>query len=905
MYLDNLEHQFILNDMAVVNEFEVSSFLAGTSSAIKGKFTAVEMKSKLEHYSSALREAMSGLAAITVDTKEISNFLSKAQTFTRLSNSSYTVRDINSSYEDVVIKPQYISQCTDEILRLLNDTINGNANQSDIDKYAEPDNFEKIKRQIITGRPLTPKEVIKGNTDTYSIFGADYIKQQLIPFVSKASKIKETLNGEATAVLHAIKESEDSFNAALSVLGKIKMSGKLSADTLRKVDYVSYKLLKQYLDILGIATFTMIHKINIYCTNVLSAEKCYYDVLNFCGNGVCEGVMDDIFPTDDHNLAEDLEAGRSGAYASVAQNLYDYHSNNPLMGMVNGDLKSTGDVLHSVFGTEIDFTGYSKEVYDSIIKMYLEIGVGLGKVAASCDDYIMIFDDIRKSAGFVITLKDRFRGLLAKIDDLTHYSSDVPGITDNNTFANALAEVKDFAENMEKIASAACDVKTQMDFVDDLLENKVRGEFKDAESLNELKIMMDRLHDEFRELNTIVASRFMIRLRTLGEILATITTHVEDPNKTPDTVSELDLDHTDYRVEAFLYEIESMEQKYKHEFELMEEAYNADRIQRFRKQNPIFEAETPSPSNPSGNASGNENTSTKPSVVDNSNNSGTSGTESKTTGALESIVEKIRKFISVFLSNLNRNSAKNTKWVNEHAQALSNRDYTNVTLNILPYKNIPYTTIVPNINGVARTIRGMNPQTLQGIKTKQDAYSKVFASLKNSGVSAEGQVDPSVQIENYFKTGDVNGAKIIAISNNDLKSQVVSEMIPYCQNYAKGFSEGVQKALTDAGKAVEELSGKVGNAAPNNNTQNDNTAGNMQQSAKWVGEAVTDLSKGVLNAIRQRNNHYLEGLSSLKPKDPVATNQVTTNPEENQAEARANATVNTAQAQATEPVVSG
>ena len=156
----------------------------------------------------------------------------------------------------------------------------------------------------------------------------------------------------------------------------------------------------------------------------------------------------------------------------------------------------------------------------------------------------------------------------------------------------------------------------------------------------------------------------------------------------------------------------------------------------------------------------------------------------------------------------------------------------------------------------------------------------------------------------WIKRSVKKNMTVIAISNADLKSQVTGEMIPYCQKYSSEFSEQLQKALTDLAKATDNLSTKIGdpNVAPND-TQNQNTAGNMQQSIKWIGEGVNDLSKGVLNAVRHRNNDYLRALSSLKPNEPVANVRATTNPEENQNQAVASAAANTAQAQSTEPTV--
>lgn len=901
--LSDIEFEFVHDDLALMQEFDMSNFVANAKTAISGKVALVEMKHKINHYSAALQKAIAEVQSIEVDTSSISDFLAKLNNFEH-ANASYTVRDVSVSNINV-LKPQYLDQYTMMLVKLIDRVINDSIERDEVDKYLIGDAVARVKKQVVKTKygEDSALAMVRKDGAKYVPLTQAYVKTTLLPFVSNAEKLKNALVTEANAVLRSLQEAESNVNGILTAVNQLKESDAADALKLKKVDYVVYNGIRGYLDLLSYITYMEIRKLTEFGANVYAAEKIYYDVTNnYHTVGMEESVMTNVLPTDAASLTEDLEAGRIGPFEVISSNLYEYHHNNPYMGIANGNLKSTGDVLHSVFDMQIDFTGYSKKAYDDVVKMYIEISNGLDILAKNSDEYLLIFEDLKSKAGFTLSLEDRFRATLDGIDDLSNYAVDVPGITDTNKFVNMLAEVKDFPENMNKIASTIVDVKAKMSGIKERYDNNINGEFKDAEALNELKILMSDLTEQLRVVDNIVGTKFMARLRALGEKLTAITVKVEDPMGENNVVPDVDLDHTDYRRENAICELDEMREAFSQLFESVQLDYIKERERARRGVNVFTEADVTQPATntpaPAGGNTNNATDSTKPTVVDNGANNANNG---GTVSGAGKILDAIKNFINTFLTNLQRSSDKNTKWIIDNKQELLNRGYENVTVNILPYQQLPYQQMIGKINEVTTVVRGLSPQALQSLGDEQAAYSRVLSPI-TGGVSKNGNVSADAQLINFFTTGKTTGSKVVAIANGDLQRMVASEMIPYCESYSGQFSQSLQRALNDLGAAADDMANKAAQGTQPNQTQNANTAGNMAQVSKWAGNAVKDLSKAALNAAKQRNNDYLKVLSSLVPKTPANPVQPTNGQQEQNAAAN-NAAAQTTQQQAVQPTV--
>lgn len=167
---------------------------------------------------------------------------------------------------------------------------------------------------------------------------------------------------------------------------------------------------------------------------------------------------------------------------------------------------------------------------------------------------------MRNASGFTLPLEVRFQRTLDQINDLTHYSNDISGVTDDNKFFTVLSEVKDFGNNMKDIANLCSDVKSKIIEMNTRVDNNVNGDVTDMESLKELQTVTSEIMDQFHKINNIVAKSFMDRLKKLGSILTSVTVGDEIPNTDTRILPDISLNY-DARYEGFIDDLDRFEEE--------------------------------------------------------------------------------------------------------------------------------------------------------------------------------------------------------------------------------------------------------------------------------------------------------------------------------------------------------
>ena len=179
--------------------------------------------------------------------------------------------------------------------------------------------------------------------------------------------------------------------------------------------------------------------------------------------------------------------------------------------------------------------------------------------------------------------------------------------------------------------------------------------------------------------------------------------------------------------------------------------------------------------------------------------------QKQSSGALSRLKANIAAFIDnltqLFKNITDKYKNKNSTWMDQHKDGLMNRSYSNVTVNILPYHNISADDIVTDIGKLTTNVKTMTPQTLQGLNTKDDLYKKLFAFVQGEVKESKGPLGE--QFTKYYKVGTAE-LTTVPISNSELKRQVTTVMIPYCENYADKYQESVSTALNGLGKRINQ-----------------------------------------------------------------------------------------------------
>lgn len=862
-YLTNLERDYVMGDTQIFNEFDNSHFISNAKSAITNKVEAVNMNMKFGYYTSMIEKAIQSFSTIKIDKDTINNFLMKFNNISKLDSSSIMVKDITQS-DVVCFKPQYLAQYISLVQIAIDKAIKGDITQEEIVRYISGEIPEKIERQVVKttlSYGVNAKDLIKMDNSKLVKLDTLYVKEKVIPFVMKYDTIKNETLTEANSVMNAIKETEDSVKAMLIAIEKIKASGNINGTKIHSLNQISFNAIRGVMEVISYVSFMLIRKLNNVSSNILSCNKLYEDISNMYADSIAESALDqNILPTDIESLCQSLIEGRADAYISLAQNIYDFHAMTPDADNI------TDPADNNQVNQEIDQQEYDKSVYEDISKSYIEISAGLDIIGAEGDEYLLIFDDVIDKSGFSLILEERFQNEIRSIKDISDTSNDLKRL---------LAEVKDFGNNMSILAKIIAETYIKLKYLQKRFSANNNGEYTDFETINELKIFLSRLESQYRDMTIKVAEAFFDRLKVLGTNISTIKENLED--KLPiETSSNLDFSEAflDYVDDMFESIIESYEEENKIYFDALQRSYFVEKELVLRGVSTVFEADEPSTNNATqttNNTNQDNNANTKVTVQDNNNQKTTSG---NTGGITSKISEFIRKTLDRFLEFNGKTSTKNSKWLAENKTELMNRSYNNVTVNILPYNNIPSNQITDEILKVQNNIKTITPQTLQSITSKDALYSKLFPFISGGIKEANGSL--SDQFTKYYKVG--NGQlQVKPIANGELKTEITTVMIPFCEEYIGSFKDMLDKNLSSLGKTLDETIATYNTTTTTESvsifTEADenvpNTKNSMKEKAGWMSEAIRYYTGSVLNAVRDRNVDYLKVLSSLVPKTPA------------------------------------
>jgi hypothetical protein len=250
---------------------------------------------------------------------------------------------------------------------------------------------------------------------------------------------------------------------------------------------------------------------------------------------------------------------------------------------------------------------------------------------------------------------------------------------------------------------------------------------------------------------------------------------------------------------------------------------------------------------------------TNPSVEDNSGNNNQNGNNQntdegqKTTG----FVARIQKFISGVIDkilgffNKGHMKDKNLKFINDYRNYLTTRNYSNVTIHILPYNNTNY---IKWCNNVIKKAASMNEQQLRSMNEDQ-VYSFLYSGTSFAKVKGDTNAE---RFELAIKLGTAKN-QTIAISNNKIKAQIPM-MIEYVLNYYNQIENDL-KSLNNEVKSLANLEAIKG------------TEGNTQTNLSLVPRIINESIGSAINVSRKRANDYMVILNSLVPDNVRKNNQ--------------------------------
>lgn len=893
-YLRGIEEELVRGDVEVFHEFDSSHFIMNAKSALHNKVETVNLQAKLTHYGDMIDKAINSFVNIRLDNNALRTFVEVSPKFNIESHTIMikSIEDVNG----IILRPQYLDQYVKTVMDTIDKVVKGEITSDSQIIHTLMDNYPmKVQKQVVrTSLPYgaTSRDLLKNAANSTVKVDNKYISAVVLPFVERYESLKDDVMSEASNTLTCVKEMSDKVASMIRVINTIKTGQSLPMERVRLLDQVYYNATRGILEVISFTAFMCVRKINLMTSNVATCNKLYLDIMNIYegSRSVIEAVTDERFVTNLDNAAmcDEIIKGRVDAFQALAHNIYELHTGIPKVTV--GDIMNVKDDYEApgqnTSDAMLDEQEFDASIYDTIAKTYIEISNGIDRLATRSDDYLMIFDDIINYAGFTLRLEDRFRNELNQIEDLSLYQGAMnTGGRNPEVYRRMLAEVKAFPENMQKIADNALDTITKIDALNDRYTNNINGEFKDLETINELKIFMRDLVVQYRAYTELMVAKMMNRLKTIGEMITEMSGKINGEKPQEDYATLVPMDTIDYVESVFDSIMDEIEMENASYFESLQLDYFSERERINKGLTVVFEDEN-----------------TKVTVQDN-NTQHAQGTARK---LISKIGDWYRNTMEKFMAMFGRESKKNLEWLTRNKEGLMNRSYSNVTITILPYKNMTPETITGDIGKLTAIINGLTPANLGTLNSKDKLYQKIFPFIQGGVKDGDTLKD---QFTKYYKVGTAE-LKVVSISNSELKNEITGSIIPYCENYYNSYINDIQNNLNILTTAVDNLCTKISGGATTESTsffeadtptptvsdnsggtttgtdnnaqqsgstttdQPDNT-GNVSEIVEWLKGAIKYYQGSILNAVRDRKNDYFKVLSSLAPKAPVTAQQAT------------------------------
>lgn len=884
---------YIIENANFFNDFDKLNFINNASLALNKTDAKLSLSIKGNQYSHILEKTISHINDIEINSYAVAEFVNKILGSGRVESVKLTMKDI-TKIDNIVMKPQYLTEAVLNYKEVINGIESGKYDKDKIKNiYANIHTYiDTLKKRLVSSPisiNITPKEMLNHSISEIAVVTTSYLEDKVLAFLQDFPKKKKELISEISLI-------NTSVYTTIAELKKIIENVNIGVAFIERLDSTQKKLMLNYtynmvraiLEGVSFITYAAIRKVHQFEECVVECQNIYNkltltfsDVINIIESGLFDNRS--ITADDAYDIAEKLVDGKNDVFAELANSILGYHKGYiSTYTTVTPDVIDNGDADFSIYTQNmISQHMYDSELYKDIVKLYIEISNGLDIVAKNYDDRLIVFDDVIKKAGFSLALVDRFQNNIKAIEDLSMY-----GITNLNIgnegekeeiYYMILSEISDYPRVTEAIAKVAREVKIRIDYIEDIFNEKHNTEIAYSETMTELKTFLTSFKDQFRALNNHIVKGLYSRLKELANKADECIDNVHlKPSSSEVTYAE----NTDFCTEAVLATLEEIEDINDIAMEIMLREYYSEREFNERGVRLVYEDVK---------------------VVDNSGEGqstsdvGSKLPNNKVGSLLQRVSQWFEKTIASFNEVIGRAKVKNTKWLAENKEYLSGRSYTNVQIEMLPYDKIASTQVTTDIGKLINAVSTMTAENLKNINSYEDLRTRLI----NFGPKFTNDGDEKVIITNYYKVGN-NPAETVKYANNEIKTLVVNNMIPYCETFYDSYKDSVEKQLTNLKTAVEnihktyvkeslmdvDLLGEIFTEAeaPSGNPAEKSSEVNLSTKAGWMTKLVQMYSGCVLNAIRDRNNDYFKALTALVPKSKLVDNiknKFTTNKNKN------------------------
>ena len=826
----NVINEFILAMESCYREYDSSAFIAIAEGSLYKEGVPVTIDVSNDIYGRSISSAVNDLSDVWVNTSELVPFIRNIDQSDRFVSLGERPRLANT---DIKFNLDYLKDYNDNLTKLVGQfyqsasegTLDGST-ISTFMRLSADDLSDTVKKQIVRSSLATlyvnnPKALV-GSSEPLVDWSKEYLKTFVIPFITSFNSLKATTLQEAKMITDIINSTLASANIRNQKVAEICAK---NPEYAAKLNQCNYKINRNLIDVASFVTYAMLTKLHAIANNAILCNDALAKMTSTVSTlerTIQEGVYGDSIVSDaTGEVADQLMTGDSSAYDELSSNVFEFHKgmiiNRGIAGMEEPD---------DTFEGMINEREYRKDSYNGIMEILSEISASLDKMSAASDDYLLVADELIEKAGLDHPIDVRYAERIKMSSDTSNYDKAceiaVNGNGNLDIYATILHEIKDFPANIKTIAQLISDVKEKMNIMGKRFSDpittpwKVNNDFKNTAAVTELKVFVTSLKEQYGNLVNMIAGNMMARLKKLAVDAERISVKMDNEDPEPIGVHE-SVDDTDYVLEMdrILYE-------YQHGItdilmSVLQESYQDKWNEVVRGIRPMYEISDVTTGNaPAATNTTNANGTNQAQAVQ--GNANASATVTKKLGELKDVIAKqFQEVIQKFLQNMNSRSVRldngqtmvNSLWIKNNKAELLNHNYTNQSVQILPYgTKMPWNSILSDIDTFKGTLGNLkSDQLAKG--TDVDAVKKVLAaySLPIDGATAGAACSSvSVPLTNYFKLGKGDHSNIanevVTYADSNLKAQM-TEIANFCEMYyTSGMNtltnslSGLQNTLT-------------------------------------------------------------------------------------------------------------
>ena len=807
----NLINEFILAMESCYREYDSSAFIAISNGALYKEGAPVMIDVNNDIYGRSISSAVNDLSDVWVNTSELAPFIRNIEQSERFSTIGQRPRLANT---DIKFNFDYLKDYDTNLTKLVGQfyqsATEGSLDSSALNvfmKLSADELSDTVKKQIVRSSLNTlyvtsPKAMI-ASSEPMVDWSKEYMKTYVVPFITTFNSLKATAIQEAKIAVNMINEILANANIRNQKVSEICAEHQEYA---AKLNQCNYKINRNIIDVASFVTYAVLMKLHAITSNAISCNDALTKIQSSTSvveqTLIQEGVYGDVIISDaTGEVADQLMDGDSSAFDELANNVSQFHQgmvvNRGLTGMEDPD---------GSFDTMINEREYRKDPYNAVMEVLSEISASLDKISAASDDYLLVPDELIDKAGLDNPIDVRYAPRIKMTSDTSQYDKAceiaVNGNGNFDIYATILHEIKEFPENIQSIAKLISDVKEKMNILEKRFSDpvshpwKFNDEFKNTAAVNELKVFMTSLKEQYGNLINAVAGNMMARLKKLSVNAERISVKMDEDRAEPIGVSEA-VDETDY-----LYEMDKILLAYEKSvtdlmMQTLQESYQTKWNEVVRGIVPMYEiSDAALGSAPAATNTTNANgTNQAQAAQGNANQKSAIG--QKLSELKDAINKQFSEVIQKFIQNMSSRSVKlengqsmaNSLWIKNNKAELLNHNYTNQSVQILPYgAKMPWNSILSDIDTFKGTVGNLKSDQLSK-GSDVDAVKKTLASysLTISGATANDACRSiATPLTNYFKLGKGDhtniASEVVTYADSNLKAQM-TEIANFCEMY--------------------------------------------------------------------------------------------------------------------------